>query len=282
MPIAITAEQTIYVVGIKMTSPFQGSGKDLNEFKREITYKKDKKTRKGIGAIRTQVNMIRHNLCMRFFSVEFTNEKGRETLIRECQKADLDMKKIDPLYHVSPAFIPVQVSALSAGNMFDSMRDQLSVQVHQRILDRVRSAIEQNTRDDGTQKQMTTKTRTALLKMLDQVKEINILNDPNVTAQIEGMKERIKSGNLIPIRNEILSYLDEVTEGDNLEITFDKTDAPRAEIPREIVPVESPTVPEEKEPVIISADDPEEDQNQITRSAQKPADDNPVNVDDLI
>ena len=69
--------------------------------------------------------------------------------------------------------------------------------------------------------------------MLDKVKEINILNDANVEARIEAMKAQIQQNSLIPLRDEILAYIEEVQGADTLEISPDQP-ATEGEIATEI------------------------------------------------
>ena len=220
-----TLDRSIFVIGIKMGSPNQSKGRDIDDFIRELTYKKPKAERLQIGKVRQSINVVVDGTCMKFFGVKITNQAGKETLERECSRADAEMKKIDSTLHVTPVFFEVKVSSMSAGNMFDQMKEQLSVQVHQKVLDRVESAIENSRNPDGSYKPMTGKTRTALIAMLDKVKEINVLGDDNVDGRIEAMKAQITAGSLIPMRDEILALIEDVQGSENLEISPDQTES---------------------------------------------------------
>lgn len=221
VPINTADDLTIFIVDISMGSQFRGTSRDLDEYTREIKYKHGKNMRNRIGAVRQTVNVAVAGTCMKFYKTRFTNSSGKAALEQACLTADREMKSIDASLHVTPLFYKIEVSALSSGNMFDQMKEQLSVQVHQRVLDRVKVVIENNRKDDGTYKPITGKTRTALLTMLEKVGDINILNDPNVTTRIEAMKAQIQQNSLIPLRDEILAYIEDVQGAENLEISPD-------------------------------------------------------------
>ena len=220
VPVEAT-DRSIFVVAIKMGSPNQSKGRDIDEFVRELTYKKPKGVRLQIGNVRQSVNVAIQGTCMKFYGTKITNQAGKETLERECTLADRRMKDIDSSLHVTPVFFEVKVSSMSAGNMFDQMKEQLSVQVHERVLERIKKVLEEHQNPDGTYKPVSGKTRTALLTMLDKLMEINVLNDDNVTAQITAMRSHIQSNSLIPLRDEILAYIEEVQGENSLELTPD-------------------------------------------------------------
>jgi hypothetical protein len=225
VPVNLDEDRIIYIVDISMGSQFRGTSRDIDDLTREIKYKWSKDKRNRIGAARQTVNVAVSGTCMKFFKTRFTSAAGKATLERECGIADREMKAIDASLHVTPIFYEQHVSTLAAGNMFEQMKQQLSVQVHQRVLDRIKKTIEQNKKDDGTYKPLTGKTRTALLTMLDKVGEINVLQDSNVEARIEAMKAQISANSLIPLRDEILAYIEDVQGADTLEITPDQTES---------------------------------------------------------
>ena len=128
----------------------------------------------------------------------------RSQLERACIEADASMKMIDATLHVTPMFFKLDAPALTQGNILTAMTEQLRKQVYERVLARAQRMIEET--PSGT---MTTKNKNALLRMLDKTAEINVLNDGEVTARIEAMKAQINADALIPMRDELLSVLDE-------------------------------------------------------------------------
>jgi hypothetical protein len=223
IPINVSEDRIIYIVEITMGSQFRGRSWDLDDFNRQMEYKHGKDIRNEIGALRQEINTVVNGTCMKFHKkIKFTNAAGKATLERECANVDRRMKQIDPSLHVTPLFFPQTITQLSDGNMFDLMKKQLNEQINQKVLDRIELVIENSKRDDGTYKPMTNKTRDALLKMIEGVKAINILDDPTVTARLETLKAQIQTASLIPMRDELLSYIEDIQGADNLELTIDR------------------------------------------------------------
>jgi len=220
-----STETSIFIVKISMGSGNKGSkSKDITEYIRETEYTKPKSVRQDLNAIRQTVNVVRKGICMSFYDTYFTSAAGRATLIAECARADREMKKIDSTLHVTPKFYEQTINQLSAGSMFEDIKNQMNREVYQRVLDRIEQNIEQNKREDGTYKPFTTKSKTALLKMMEQVKDLIIIPDENLSARIEAMKAQILEGSFIPMRDEILANLEDLEGSENLEISPDQSE----------------------------------------------------------
>lgn len=218
-PAPLTEKKIVYVVSITQSSPFKGHGTDITDMIRQIEFKFPGETRRKIGAIRQEVNVARDNNCMKFFANYITSEAGKEKITTACERARAKMQEIDPTLHVSPIFFEVQVSSLSEGDMFESMKQQLKIEVHTRILERIERAIQQNTQPDGTIKPLSTKTKNALLSMLDKVGEINVLGDQDVDARIAAIRQQVINNSISPLRDEILAYINDTQGADALEVT---------------------------------------------------------------
>jgi hypothetical protein len=252
---------TVFIVEIAMGSQFRGKSWDIDEFNRQTQYKHGKKIRNEIGALRQQVNTVVSGTCMKFHrKIKFTNAAGKEALIAACIDADRKMKLIDPSLHVTPIFFEQTMTQLNTGNMFELMKQQLNEQINQRILDRIESTIKASQREDGSYKSMSSKTRQALIKMVEGVKAINILNDPTVNARIEAVKAQMMTANLIPMRDELLSYIEDIQGADSLEITPDEITGDEA--------------------AVVMAPDAEKDEDEFKARPMTAADE--IHVEDLI
>lgn len=207
VPTTLNPDSSIYIVSIAMGSQFRGKSRDIDEYIREMTYTKPKAERQKIGSIRQSVNVVRNAGSFRFFKEYVTNDIGKAQLEQTCKEADQEMKKIDPTLHVTPKFFKLEIKSLNSGNMFMEMQEQLRTEVHERVLRRIQKVIEDAGENAGGK--LSNKTKTALLKMLDKTAEINVLQDSEVTARIEAMKAQINADALIPLRDEILSLIDE-------------------------------------------------------------------------
>jgi hypothetical protein len=208
IPTEYDPNQKLYQVRIKMGSQFRGRGVDQGEYQRLITYEKDKQTRREIGAIRQSVNARRAAGCMPFFGAYITNELGRDQLVDVCTKADREMKEIDPELHCTPVFMKLDTPDLMGNtSLFDELLNSMRTQIHKVVLDRIKSKIE-----GSESTTLTTKSREALLRMLDKTQDLNIVNDPSITADIEKMRARINANELRELRDEILVILDETKD----------------------------------------------------------------------
>jgi hypothetical protein len=235
IPVNFDPSQKLYLVRISMGSQFKGKSRDIDDYTREIKYVHSKEIRREIGAIRQVINSRRAAGCMPFFGAYFTNEIGKQQLIDACKIADREMKEIDPELHATPLFIKIDMPDLAAGSQFDALLSAIRTQVHEVVLNRVKAVIERN---EG--KALTPKTKTALLSMLEKTRALNIVNDPNVNADIDKMKARIDANQLNELKDEILVILDE---------SKDRAQA------LELV-----------DPIVVHADDEEDDQ--ISRAAK--------------
>ena len=220
----LTESNVVYIVEISMGSQFRGKSWDLDDFNRQMEYKHGKKIRNEIGAIRQEVNTVVNGTCMKFHKkIKFTNAAGKAQLERACAEADRKMKLIDPSLHVTPMFFEQTITQLSDGNMFELMQRQLNEQINQRALDRIQDALNNaNVTDENGNivkvKPITQKTRTALINMLEGLKAINILNDPNVDQRINALKDQIQNQSLDSIRTEIENYIVDIQGEDDLEL----------------------------------------------------------------
>jgi len=224
LPINVTEDRIIYIVEISGGSPFRGKSWDLDDYNRQMEYKHSKKIRNEIGAIRQEINVIVNGTCMRFHKkIKFTSAAGKSTLERACTDADRRMKLIDPTLHITPVFFEQTVTQLSTGNMFELMKKQLNEQVNQRILDRIEQTLEDAKVKDKegnvtSVKPITQRTRDALLKMIEGVKSINILDDETVNTRLDAIKEQMQTASFDDMRNELEDYIIDIQDEDDLEV----------------------------------------------------------------
>lgn len=215
IPTNLDPNQKLYQVRIRMGSPYRCKGKDIDDYRRELTFDKSKKTRQEIGAIRQYVNSRRSAGCMPFFGAYITNQLGRDQLVDVCKRADQEMKAIDPSLHVTPVFLKIDTPALmSDRSLFDELLGSMRTQIHQVVLNRIKTVIERS-----ESKTMTNKTKQALIRMLDKTQDLNIINDPTITAEINRMRERVQADQLAELRDEILVILNDTADRESsLEI----------------------------------------------------------------
>lgn len=207
IPVNYDPSQKLYMLTISQGSPYRGSGKDLDEFKRLTTFIHPKETRRAIQAIRQSINTRRAGSCTKFFGAYFTNEIGKTQLIEACKKADQEMKEIDPALHVTPLFIKIDLPDLASGSQFDALLTAIKTQVMEVSLKRVQAYLERN--ETGV---LSPKSKTILISMLEKTRALNIVNDAKINADIDSMKARINASQLKELREEITEYLDQAQD----------------------------------------------------------------------
>jgi hypothetical protein len=232
MPDLKNPHQKIYLVRIKMSSQNQVSGsKRIDPFTRELKYKNHEDIRKDIAAIRQSVHIRREFSSTPFYGVYFTNEVGMQQLTDVCQKADREMKEIDPSLHVTASFIKQNFSDSENISAFDELIGAIRGNILNTVMERIKVEIDKN------KDHLTEKTRAALCTMLDQCKPLNLTGDPAIDAEIEQMRARINANQLRELRDDILVITDSLRDrGSSLELVDDiKTNKP-APAPKPILP----------------------------------------------
>lgn len=202
---------------LSMGSQFKGVSKDLDEYTRQIKYTHSRDIRREIGAIRQSINVRRAACCTKFFGAYFTNDVGKNQLIEICQKADREMKEIDSSLHVTPMFMKIDLPDLASGSQFDALLTAIRSQIMDVVLRRIQSYLDRD--ESGS---LNPKQKTLLSKMIDNVKGLNIVNDPKINADLEAMRARIMASQIKELRAEILSAMDETKDrGSSIELIPD-------------------------------------------------------------
>ena len=201
---------------ISMSSGFRGSGIDKTEYVREFTYDKPKDDRDRTTAIRTRVNTHKSFSCSRLYDAYFTNETGKAQLTEICDRADRDMKQIDPRFHCTVKFLKQDFSDNENLTALDELIKAIRVEVYGSVEEQISIEIEKN------KDHMTNKTRIALHTMVNRLTGLNITGDKTLSEQMDRIHQMIDENKLREIRDEIL-VLSESTKdrGSALEITSD-------------------------------------------------------------
>jgi rRNA-processing protein FCF1 len=204
MAAVTTAKGQLYVVELKMSSPNFTDKTEINESEnsKKLYYHFQKEQRNQIGVVRQQVNMA-VGTCAKFYTMRITNDIGKGQLEKVVQDAHLSMQAIDPTLKADIHFIPLSMSGLQTENLMEEMLSQIQTQIHEKVLKKISETIEKN----GDK--MTSRTRGALLKMLDRLKTVNVTEDVQIDHRIEEMRNMIMADQILPLQKEIMEILDE-------------------------------------------------------------------------
>ncbi len=199
--------QKLYVMQISMSSPFFIRQSEIYESEnaKKMYYKFTSENRKKIQAIRQQINVIKDAGCAKFYGLAIANDLSKEQITEALLKADAQMKEIDPTLHADAQFLPLQSEAFTSGTLLDNLTSQIREQIHGVVLRRIEKTIEDN-ENNGM---LSAKTKAALLKMLEKCKAVNVIGDEAINTRIEAMKDQINNDQILTMREEILSLLDD-------------------------------------------------------------------------
>jgi hypothetical protein len=201
------ANKQLYVVHISMSSPYftikEKTVVNPVENSKKMYYRFPLVDRQRIQAIRQGVNVQVGAGCARFYELKITNDTGKEQLEEAIRDAHQKMILVDPTLKAESIFIPLSMAGMAQGNLLDAMVTQIREQIDGAVLKQIEAKIEKY--GDN----INPKSKATLLKMLDRIKSVNILDDPDIDAHIEEMKQRILNDQIVPLQQEILAIMNE-------------------------------------------------------------------------
>lgn len=193
----------LFIVKAGMSSGnFIDESKDLDEKRRELTYKFEKVKRKKIQACRMRFKDPIYKKCLKFHSMYVTNEAGKEMIEKTLLEADSALKEIDPSLKATPKFIPLDVNEMVKGGLYNNLIDAIKGQVFQKTFDKIEKQLKK--KDTG---KMTDRTKAALLHMVDQCRNLNVINDKDIAATIDAIQKKIETETFKPLRDEMAEHL---------------------------------------------------------------------------
>lgn len=185
----------VFIVKTWMSSPERVLyTQELDDTTVQTTYKFDKEIRKSISSIRSRYRRPIYESTCSFHGLFFCREDEISDISRWIGKADADMKKVNPSLAAHVHFIPLDVEAIKQGELYEQIRLAIKGQVFNDLLERVQELV---------YKQLPTRSKNSLLKMLTKMDKINVLDDPDITQKIEDIREHIEKETLIPLRDEL-------------------------------------------------------------------------------
>ena len=202
----------LFVMETQMSSPFftDRSENIDSENAKKLYYHFQAGDRKSIAAIRQHINVLKNNSCARFYGLYIANDLAKEQITEALTVADRAMKAIDPTLEAKGVFMELDTGALSSGNMLQIMTAQIQDQIYGVVFKEIEAKLQANDERGGGA--LSTKSKNALLNMLEKCKTINVIDDDNINAKIEAMKAQITSEAIIPLRDEIKALLSNSTD----------------------------------------------------------------------
>ncbi len=203
----------LYIVRVKMASPFfvdssREVDTDLPESDRkikELTFKFKKSTRQQIQNVRSAFREVWLRWTVKFYGLHICNEDGKELLTDAVARAAADLKQIDESLKAEPVYIPLDVAEIARGALYSQVIGAIQGQVCETMLKRVNQAIARM--EDSGKDEVHARTRKSIEKLLNQLSTLNIVQDKEVTKQIEELRKKIQSGAIHELKENLMELL---------------------------------------------------------------------------
>ena len=190
------AEDPIYIVSIEMSSPNRiVNTHELNAYESQTRYYYEKIVRRRIGAVRARYKTIQYDSCLKVFTLYVCRESVRTRIISTIQNADREMKVIDSNLYARVLFFPLSRESIKESEMWEQLRNAIKTQVYGTMLERIQAIAQKEN--------IPTKSIRALVRMCDELQDINVLDDNEVTQRIASIRANIERRMLSPIVAEL-------------------------------------------------------------------------------
>lgn len=191
----------IYIVKTAISSPnFIDETVEIDEHKKEITYRFDRETRKAINRIRMNCKYPIYSNTLDFHSLYIAKQEQVKEIKDAVSEADKKLKEVNPGLKAKVMFIPLDLEEIKQGELYGYILSNIRYQVLKQVFDRMDKIVQ------GNQK-ISERTKKALLTMVENCKALNILNDEETNTQLEEIKARIQKEGIEPLHASIMDKL---------------------------------------------------------------------------
>ncbi len=192
----------VYVVNLRASSPnYQTESEEDGDYRVEITYKYDKKTRKKIAAVRTSAKKKFYDLTTDFHGIRLAKDEVIAELEKIASKADNEMSEIDESLYAGLVMAPIDMDEVRTGELYQIVLNAIRYNIYRKVFDRVTEIIQKN-------KTITDATRGSLYRLFDQLKNLNVLNDIGIDTQIANLRAQVEATKLEDIVKDLQREID--------------------------------------------------------------------------
>ena len=203
--------ENLYIVKTRMSSPnYILYSEEIDDMTSQYTYKFNKETRKHIAAIRGRFHKPIYEGTANFHGLYICQDKHRDELRVLIDKANRELQKIDPMLHAEVMFIPLDAGAIRNGEMYEQINLAVKGQIYTDLMERLKKLADSSIKS---------KSKSSLLKMVDRMEKINVLDDPEISLKIYEIREMIEKETIKPLLQDLESEVDKINQrGAYLEI----------------------------------------------------------------
>jgi len=196
--------ENLYIVKTRMSSPnYILYSEEIDDMTSQYTYKFNKEIRQQISATRGRYHKPVYEGTANFHGLYICQEKHRQELQDLMSKANREFQKIDPMLSAEVLFIPLDAGAIHNGEMYSQINSAVKGQIYTDLLDRLKKLADSSFKS---------RSKSSLLKMVDRMEKINVLDDPEISLKIYEIREMIENETLIPLMQDLESEVDKVKQ----------------------------------------------------------------------
>jgi len=190
----------LYIVKTRLSSPnFILCSEEIDDMTQQYTYKFNKETRQQISAIRGRFQKPVYEGTANFHGLYICQEKHCKELQTMMEKANTELQKIDPMLSAGILFIPLDAGAIRNGEMYEQINLAVKGQIYTDLLDRLKNIADSS---------LKSRSKSSLLKMVDRMEKINVLDDPEISLKIYDIREMIEKDTIKPLLQELESEVE--------------------------------------------------------------------------
>jgi len=185
---------------------------EISDQVQEITFKFTKDVRRKISAIRGRFLSPIYHETADVYGLRICREGQRGKIIDNINVANRQFKGIDGSLSAEVVFIPLDLEAVWGGELYEQFRLAIKGQIYKEVMDRVKKIA---TRPGA----LPTRSKNSLLKILDRMNLINVIDDQEITDQIKMIREMVEKELLFPLQEQLEKDMFALTNrGANLEL----------------------------------------------------------------
>lgn len=197
------ALRRVFVVQTQYASPNRiDKSMEISEMKREIDYTYSKKVRNMISVIRERfMKQIREKTVD--FPPEWDrplhlcNEAQKEEMRELTQEAEKQFQALSDKLHAQVVFLELNIHDVQRGELYGQVIAAIRYKIMYEIIEKI----------GEKSGQLPDRNKTAMMKLIDRLKYVNVLDDPEVDFQLKSIREKILTEDLTAVKAELTKDL---------------------------------------------------------------------------
>lgn len=191
----------IYIVRTTVSSGVaRAERKVIDDRTEQVKFRFSSQERKLIQEIRGR--HFRAIGGLNFYGLRVVREMERDTVVKQMNLADGELKKIASDLSAVVQFIPLYLEAGAKGEVYQQVLQSIQGRVYTEMFERLREVAKM---DDVPKR-----SRMALLRLCDRMHDWNVLDDPDIRKTIDDMKLQIRNEVFKPVMEDLKKSIDDL------------------------------------------------------------------------